>query len=43
MRGKLFFTHGSNHSCGVMILVRTDLDFNPRTISCNVMMGAAPL
>ena len=35
MRGKLFFAHGSNHSFGVMILVRTDLDFNPRTISCN--------
>ena len=32
-RGKLFFAHGSNHSCGVMILVRSDLDFNPRTIS----------
>ena len=31
-RGKLFFAHGSNHSCGVMILVRSDLDFNPRTI-----------
>ena len=27
-RGKLFFAHGSNHSCGVMILVRSDLDFN---------------
>ena len=34
-RGKLFFAHGSNHSCGVMILVRSDLDFNPRTISCD--------
>ena len=33
-RGKLFFAHGSNHSCGVIILVRSDLDFNPRTISC---------
>ena len=31
-RGKLFFAHGSNHSCGVMILVKSDLDFNPRTI-----------
>ena len=27
-RGKLFFAHGSNHSCGVMTLVRSDLDFN---------------
>ena len=34
-RGELFFAHGSNHSCGVMILVRSDLDFNPRTISCD--------
>ena len=34
-RGKLFFAHGSNHSCGVMVLVRSDLDFNPRTISCD--------
>ena len=23
-RGKLFFAHGSNHSCGVIILVRSD-------------------
>ena len=34
-RGKLFFAHGSNLSCGVMILVRSDLDFNQRTISCD--------
>ena len=34
-RGKPFFAHGSNHSCGVIILVRSDLDFNPRTISCD--------
>ena len=27
-KGKLHFSHGSNHSCGVMILVRSDLDFN---------------
>ena len=27
-RGKLFFAHGSNHSCGMMIPVRSDLDFN---------------
>ena len=23
----MFFTHGSNHSCGVMTLIRKDLDF----------------
>ena len=27
-KGKLYFSHGSNHSCGVMVLVRSDLDFN---------------
>ena len=26
-QGKLYFSHGYNHSCGVMILVRDDLDF----------------
>ena len=26
-QGKLYFSHGSNHSCGVMILIRDDLDF----------------
>ena len=26
-KGKLYFSHGSNHSCGVMVLVRGDLDF----------------
>ena len=26
-QGKLYFSHGSNHSCGVMILVRDDLNF----------------
>ena len=25
---KLFFSHGTCHSCGVMVLVRGDLDFN---------------
>ena len=34
-KGKLYFAHGSNHSCGVIILVRSDLDFNLRTISCD--------
>ena len=27
-KGKLYFSHGSNHSCWVMVLVRSDLDFN---------------
>ena len=27
-KGKLHFLHGSNHSCGVIVLVRSDLDFN---------------
>ena len=27
-QGKLFFSHGTCHSCGVMVLVRGDLDFN---------------
>ena len=31
-RGKLFFAYDSIHSWWVMILVRSDLDFNPRTI-----------
>ena len=26
-KGKLYFSHGSNHSCGVMVLVGGDLDF----------------
>ena len=26
-QGKLYFSHCSNHSCGVMILIRDDLDF----------------
>ena len=26
-KGKLYFSHGSNQSCGVMVLVRGDLDF----------------
>ena len=26
-QGKLYFSHGSYHSCGVMFLVREDLDF----------------
>ena len=31
-QGELFFSHGTNHSCGVMILVRNDLEFNLKTI-----------
>ena len=27
-QGKLFFSHGTCHGCGVMVLVRGDLDFN---------------
>ena len=27
-QGKLFYSHGSNQSCGVIILVRSDLEFN---------------
>ena len=29
-KGKLYFSHGSNHSCGVMVLVRAALDFDLR-------------
>lgn len=31
--GKLYFSHGSNHSCGVMILVKDDLDFKLNLLS----------
>ena len=31
--GKLYFSHGSNHSCGVMILVKDDLDFKLNSFS----------
>ena len=27
-KGKLYFSHGSNHNCGVMVLVGGDLDFD---------------
>ena len=27
-QGELFFSHGTCHSCGSMVLVRGDLDFN---------------
>ena len=29
---KLYFSHGSNHSCGVMILVKDDVDFKLNSI-----------
>ena len=32
-QGKLHFAHGSNHSCGVMILVRSDLDFSVKSVN----------
>ena len=31
-QGKLYFSHGSNHSCGVMILVKGDVDFKLNSI-----------
>jgi len=42
-KGKLHFSHGSSHSCGVMILVRSDLDFNLISINsddegCSIIM-----
>jgi len=44
-QGKLFSSHGTNHSCGVMVLVRSDLDFNLKsfeadTQGCYVVMEA---
>ena len=32
-QGKLFLSHGTNHSCGVMALVRSDLDFKVKSIN----------
>ena len=34
-QGELFFSHGTNHSCGVMILVRNDLDFKLKAIQAD--------
>ena len=31
-QGKLYSSHGANHSCGVMVLVRSDLDFNLKSV-----------
>ena len=42
-RGKLFFAHTSNHSYGMMIPVRSDLDFNFGQELLVVMNRAAPL
>ena len=33
--GKMFFAHGSNHSCGVITLIRNDLDFEEESCKCN--------
>ena len=43
-QGKLYFSHGSNKSCGVMILVREDLDFKLNLVrsddnGCYIIMG----
>ena len=27
-KGKMIYSHGTNHSCGVMILIKDDLEFN---------------
>ena len=27
-KGKMFYSHGTNHSCGVMILIKDDLKFD---------------
>ena len=35
-QGKLHFAHGSNHSCGVMILVRSDLDFSLKSVNLDI-------
>ena len=33
--GKMFFAHGSNHSCGVMTIIRKDLDFEDKSCLCD--------
>ena len=33
--GKLFYSHGTNHSCGVVVLVRSDLDFNLKSVDAD--------
>ena len=32
LQGKLFSSCGTNHSCAVMVLVRSDLDFNLKSV-----------
>ena len=34
-QGKLFFSHGTNRSCGVMALVRSDLDFKLNSVNAD--------
>ena len=34
-KGKLFFSHSVNHSCGVMALVRSDLEFEPKRVNAD--------
>ena len=34
-KGKKFFAHGTNHSCGVMILVREDLEFELKALNAD--------
>ena len=33
----MFFAHGSNHSCGVMTLIRNDLDFEDESCLCDTV------
>ena len=35
-QGKLFSSHGTNHSCGEMVLVRSDLDFTLKSVEVDV-------
>ena len=35
-KGKLYFSHSFNHSCGVMVLVRSDLDTDLISINSDV-------
>ena len=32
-KGNAFFAHGTNHSCGVMILIREDLEFELKSVN----------
>jgi len=34
-QGKFFFSHGTYRSCGVMALVRSDLDFNLNSVNAD--------